>query len=54
MQYPKKPTYFKLLGFNYFPRSFLAYFPYFGKMKFGVYDLHAVCVSVNPPPPINF
>jgi hypothetical protein len=24
----------------------LAYFPYFEKMKAGLYDLHAVCVSV--------
>jgi hypothetical protein len=25
---------------------FLAYFPYFEKIKVGLYDLHAVCVSV--------
>jgi hypothetical protein len=34
-------------------RYFLVYFPYFEKMKVGLCDLNAVCVSVNPPP-INF
>jgi hypothetical protein len=28
-------------------RPFLAYFPYTKKMKTGLWDLHAVCVSVN-------
>jgi hypothetical protein len=31
---------------------FLAYFPYFEKIKLGLCDHHAVCVSVYPP--INF
>jgi hypothetical protein len=29
--------------------NFLAYFPYFEKMKVGLWYHHAVCVSVNPP-----
>jgi hypothetical protein len=33
--------------------TLLAHFPYFDKIKVGLCDLHAVCVSVNPPP-INF
>jgi hypothetical protein len=28
---------------------FLAYFPYFEKIKVGLWDHHAICVSVNPP-----
>jgi hypothetical protein len=31
---------------------YLAYFPYFKKMKVGLCDLHALCVSVHPPPTI--
>jgi hypothetical protein len=29
--------------------SLLAYFPSFEKIKVGLCDIHAVCVSVNPP-----
>jgi hypothetical protein len=32
----------------------LAYFPYLEKMKVGLCDRYAVCVSVNPPPPLTF
>jgi hypothetical protein len=32
---------------------FLAYFPYFEEIKVGLCDLHAVCVSVNPPAPLT-
>jgi hypothetical protein len=35
-------------------KLFLAYFPYLGKIKGGLYDPHALCVSVNPPPPLTF
>jgi hypothetical protein len=35
--------------------SFLAYIPYFEKIKLGLCYLYAVCVSVKScPPPINF
>jgi hypothetical protein len=37
----------------YLEQIFLAYFPYFEKMKVGLCDLYAVGVAVNPPPP-NF
>jgi hypothetical protein len=30
---------------------FLAYYPYFEKIKVGLCDHHAVCVSVLSPPP---
>jgi hypothetical protein len=30
--------------------QFFAYFPYFEKMKVGLCNHHAVCVSVYPPP----
>jgi hypothetical protein len=30
--------------------SFLTHFTYFEKMKVGLWDLHAACVSVHPPP----
>jgi hypothetical protein len=33
---------------------FLAYFPYFEKIKEGLWDHHSVCVSLYPPDPINF
>jgi hypothetical protein len=38
-----------LLTSNKMSCPFLAYFPYFEKMKVGLCDLHAVGVSVNPP-----
>jgi hypothetical protein len=33
---------------------FLAYFPYFKKMKIRLCDLHAVCLWIHPPPPLTF
>jgi hypothetical protein len=45
--------YFRNL-FNEVVIIFLADFPYFEKIKVGLWDHHAICVSVYPPPPINF
>jgi hypothetical protein len=32
------------------PKALLAYFPYFEKIKVGLCDHHAACVSVYPHP----
>jgi hypothetical protein len=42
-----------LIGFNIFP-SFLAYFPYFEKIKVDLWDRHAVCLHVCVWPLPNF
>jgi hypothetical protein len=46
---PCKPfwsSYKTLINIKKIVEKLLAYFP-----KVGLYDLHAVCVSTNPPPP---
>jgi hypothetical protein len=47
--YNRLPVGFTILFSN--TALFVAYFPYFEKIKVGLCDHLAVCVSMNPPPP---